>query len=118
MQGRLLLVGDPKQLPPTVISTAAAAGSLACSLFERLQRAAAHTCLLEVQYRMHPGISAFPARFFYAGGLRDGVTAAQKAAMHHRDVRSPLRLACRSVVAAVLIPLIPSTSDQVCFGVV
>ena len=44
------------------------------SLFERLTRAP--TCLvahmLDTQYRMHPAISAFPARYFYKGRPRDG----------------------------------------------
>ena len=36
--GRVVLVGDPAQLPATVLSGAAAAANLAQSLFERLQR--------------------------------------------------------------------------------
>jgi len=36
--GRVVLVGDPAQLPATVLSKAAAAANLAQSLFERLQR--------------------------------------------------------------------------------
>ena len=36
--GRMVLVGDPAQLPATVLSSAAAAANLAQSLFERLQR--------------------------------------------------------------------------------
>ena len=35
---RVVLVGDPKQLPPTVLSRAAEASHLAQSLFERLQQ--------------------------------------------------------------------------------
>ena len=34
----MVLVGDPKQLPPTVLSRAAEASNLAQSLFERLQQ--------------------------------------------------------------------------------
>lgn len=37
--GRLVLVGDPQQLPATVVSRAAAAAALAQSLFERLMQA-------------------------------------------------------------------------------
>ena len=40
--GQVVLVGDPKQLPPTVLSRAAEASNLAQSLFERLQQ----VCLL------------------------------------------------------------------------
>ena len=36
--GACVLVGDPQQLPATVLSRAAEAGHLAQSLFERLQR--------------------------------------------------------------------------------
>lgn len=36
--GSVALVGDPKQLPATVLSQAASASHLAQSLFERLQR--------------------------------------------------------------------------------
>jgi AAA domain len=36
--GRCVLVGDPKQLPATVISSAAGRARLTQSLFERLQR--------------------------------------------------------------------------------
>lgn len=36
--GRVTLVGDPRQLPATLLSRAAEAANLAQSLFERLQR--------------------------------------------------------------------------------
>jgi len=36
--GRAALVGDPRQLPATLLSRAAEAANLAQSLFERLQR--------------------------------------------------------------------------------
>jgi superfamily I DNA and/or RNA helicase len=88
MQGRVVLVGDPKQLPPTVLSKEAAAARLAQSLFERLQRTGVATGALEVQYRMHPAISAFPASFFYAGGLRNGVGEGDKRAAHHTEART------------------------------
>ena len=87
-----MLVGDPKQLPPTVLSREAARAKLAQSLFERLQRAPVPCAVLQAQYRMHPDISAFPARYFYAEDLKDGVTGAQKAAVHHAEVRAKLLL--------------------------
>ncbi|KAK9812656.1 hypothetical protein WJX72_001408 [[Myrmecia] bisecta] len=64
-----VLVGDPRQLPPTVISRQALAGGLGMSLFERLQLAGVRTLLLDTQYRMHPAIAAFPSAAFYAGRL-------------------------------------------------
>lgn len=60
--GRVVLVGDPCQLPPTVLSRAAEAALLAQSLFERLARAGWPVTMLQEQYRMHPDISAFPSR--------------------------------------------------------
>jgi senataxin len=60
--GRIVLVGDPCQLPPTVLSRAAEAAMLAQSLFERLSRAGWPVTMLREQYRMHPLISAFPSR--------------------------------------------------------
>jgi senataxin len=52
---RLVLVGDPRQLPATVLSNAAAHAGLGRSLFERLERADHEVVMLTVQYRMHPG---------------------------------------------------------------
>jgi superfamily I DNA and/or RNA helicase len=69
---RVVLAGDHKQLPPTVVSEQAAKGGLAVSLFERLHAEApegAHRMLRE-QYRMHARIMAFPSRTMYGGGLR------------------------------------------------
>ena len=66
---------DPNQLPPTVISQAAIAGSYEQSLFKRLQKAAPESLLLlSVQYRMHPEIAAFPSAFYYHGRLQNGPT--------------------------------------------
>lgn len=59
---RLVLVGDPLQLPATVFSSHASAAGYERSLFERLQQAGHRTHLLRTQYRMHPQISAFPAQ--------------------------------------------------------
>lgn len=68
---RCLLVGDPQQLPATVISPAAARLGLDRSLFARLAHAGLPALLLDQQHRMHPAISAFPSARFYAGRLRD-----------------------------------------------
>ncbi|KAK9080810.1 hypothetical protein SSX86_000568 [Deinandra increscens subsp. villosa] len=68
---RCVLVGDPQQLPATVISKAAGSLLYSRSLFERFQQAGCPTILLSVQYRMHPQIRDFPSRYFYQGRLTD-----------------------------------------------
>ncbi|MCL7048360.1 hypothetical protein MKW94_000768 [Papaver nudicaule] len=68
---RCVLVGDPQQLPATVISKAAGTLLYSRSLFERFQQAGCPTMLLSVQYRMHPQIRDFPSRHFYQGRLTD-----------------------------------------------
>lgn len=68
---RCVLVGDPQQLPATVISKAAGTLLYSRSLFERFQQAGCPTILLSVQYRMHPQIRDFPSRYFYQGRLTD-----------------------------------------------
>ncbi|KAG2491441.1 hypothetical protein HYH03_010227 [Edaphochlamys debaryana] len=74
-----VLAGDPRQLPPTVISEEAVAAGLNVTLFERLEKeAGVLPLLLDTQYRMHPGIAEFPSAFFYGGRLKDGVEAADK----------------------------------------
>ncbi|XP_004301316.1 PREDICTED: uncharacterized ATP-dependent helicase C29A10.10c-like [Fragaria vesca subsp. vesca] len=73
---RCVLVGDPQQLPATVISKAAGTLLYSRSLFERFQQANCPTMLLSVQYRMHPQIRDFPSRYFYQGRLTDSESVA------------------------------------------
>nr|XP_027202204.1 probable helicase DDB_G0274399 [Dermatophagoides pteronyssinus] len=68
---RVILVGDPKQLPATVFSVVALSLNYDRSLFQRLQELNFKTVLLQTQYRMHPRISAFPNNKFYKGQLKD-----------------------------------------------
>lgn len=70
---KCILVGDPKQLPPTVLSQSAARFGYDQSLFVRMQQNHPKSVhLLDMQYRMHPQISAFPSKEFYEGQLKDG----------------------------------------------
>lgn len=70
---KCVLVGDPKQLPPTVLSQKAASFNYEESLFVRMQRSNPDSVyLLDVQYRMHPAISRFPSAQFYQSKLSDG----------------------------------------------
>lgn len=70
---KCVLVGDPQQLPPTVLSLVAQKYAYAQSLFVRMQRNHKNDVhLLDTQYRMHPDISRFPRIQFYGGMLQDG----------------------------------------------
>ncbi|PWN36784.1 uncharacterized protein FA14DRAFT_140737 [Meira miltonrushii] len=70
---KCILVGDPNQLPPTVISREAERLRYSQSLFVRLfNNPNNHSNLLSIQYRMHPYISQFPSEAFYDGKLEDG----------------------------------------------
>ena len=69
---RVILVGDPQQLPSTVISSEAKRRGYDISLFERLMRGGHIPMMLRTQYRMHPAIRAFPSLHFYDNKLKDG----------------------------------------------
>ncbi|EDO16620.1 hypothetical protein Kpol_520p43 [Vanderwaltozyma polyspora DSM 70294] len=68
---RCIMVGDPNQLPPTVLSGAASKLNYNQSLFVRIEKNST-PYLLDVQYRMNPAISVFPSLEFYCGRLKDG----------------------------------------------
>ncbi|CAF1092391.1 unnamed protein product [Rotaria sordida] len=75
---QLILVGDHCQLGPVVMSKKAAKAGLSQSLFERLVVLGIRPIRLQVQYRMHPALSAFPSNIFYEGSLQNGVTASER----------------------------------------
>ena len=75
---QLILVGDHKQLPPTVISREAEKGGLGRSLFDRLIKCGMNTHMLTTQYRMHPTIREFPSARFYDNKLEDGCKPADR----------------------------------------
>lgn len=70
-----IMVGDPNQLPPTVISQAAAKLKYEQSLFVRIfdqnKISTGAVSMLDTQFRMHPAISQFPSLEFYDGKLKD-----------------------------------------------
>jgi len=70
---RLLAVGDPLQLPATVLSRRAIDLGLTQSLHERLMYKCdfEHT-MLNVQYRMSVPIAQFPSRRFYRNQIGNG----------------------------------------------
>ncbi|NWR45414.1 SETX helicase, partial [Regulus satrapa] len=78
---KLVLVGDPKQLPPTVKSVKAQQYGYDQSLMARLQRHLEQqvqrnmlhslpVVQLTVQYRMHPDICLFPSNYVYGRTLK------------------------------------------------
>ncbi|KAJ3395803.1 DEAD-box type RNA helicase [Chytriomyces hyalinus] len=69
---KCIMVGDPMQLPPTVLSPAAKRYGYENSLFQRVMGLYGDSvCLLSIQYRMHPHISVFPSAQFYGSRLID-----------------------------------------------
>ncbi|KAF2722195.1 hypothetical protein K431DRAFT_302802 [Polychaeton citri CBS 116435] len=91
---KCIMVGDPKQLPPTVFSKEAARFQYEQSLFVRMQNNHPNEVyLLDTQYRMHPHISLFPSRTFYDGKLKDGKGMAQLRirSWHSSELLAPYR---------------------------
>lgn len=91
---KCVLVGDPKQLPPTVLSKMASQFQYEQSLFVRMQKNhPGDVHLLDIQYRMHPAISNFPSVTFYDGKLQDGPDMAKlrQRPWHQSDLLSPYR---------------------------
>ncbi|OAA68701.1 regulator of nonsense [Niveomyces insectorum RCEF 264] len=71
---QVVLVGDHKQLGPVIMNKKAAKAGLNQSLFERFIKLGFSPIRLNVQYRMHPQLAAFPSNMFYDGSLQNGVT--------------------------------------------
>uniref|UniRef100_UPI00398F70DA probable helicase senataxin isoform X2 n=1 Tax=Pristiophorus japonicus TaxID=55135 RepID=UPI00398F70DA len=78
---KLILVGDPEQLPPTIISMEARKLSYGRSMMCRLQQCLQDevkqnnfghnpVALLLTQYRMHPDICLFPSKYIYGNMLK------------------------------------------------
>lgn len=91
---KCILVGDPKQLPPTVLSKEAARFQYEQSLFVRMQENHPKDVhLLDTQYRMHPDISAFPSATFYDGRLKNGpdMEILRKRVWHNSELLRPYR---------------------------
>ena len=75
---RVILVGDHRQLPPTVICRTAAVEGLEKSLFDRLVVLGVRPHMLNTQYRMHPAIVRYPSDAFYDGQLGTGIDASDR----------------------------------------
>ncbi|XP_052537969.1 protein ZGRF1 [Tympanuchus pallidicinctus] len=76
---KLVLVGDPKQLPPTIQGSESIHDKgLEQTLFDRLCLMGHKTILLRTQYRCHPAISAIANELFYEGNLIDGISEKER----------------------------------------
>lgn len=75
---KIILIGDHKQLPPTIISKKAEEEGLSLSLFERLYRLHGREfwTILTVQYRMHDKIMNFPNKYFYEESIESDSSVA------------------------------------------
>ncbi len=67
---RVVLAGDPLQLPPTVKSAEATRKGLGITLLEKYMQRQSQTQLLHIQYRMHEAIMGFSNQYFYHGLLQ------------------------------------------------
>jgi superfamily I DNA and/or RNA helicase len=76
---RVVLAGDHKQLPPTVLSPEAERAGLSATLFERLmERFPEAGTLLTLQYRMNERIMEFPSHELYQGKLVADASCARR----------------------------------------
>ncbi|XP_031360527.2 5'-3' DNA helicase ZGRF1 [Lonchura striata] len=77
---KLVLVGDPRQLPPTIQGSESVHGQgLEQTLFDRLCLMGHVPILLRTQYRCHPALSAIANELFYDGNLIDGISEEDRA---------------------------------------
>lgn len=79
---KVVLAGDPFQLPPTVKSAQAEKAGLGKTLMERCLDRAAPAAVLKTQYRMHETIMGFSNHYFY----KDQLEAAEQVKNHRLAV--------------------------------
>ncbi|MGM0471137.1 MAG: IGHMBP2 family helicase [Bacillota bacterium] len=87
---RVILAGDHKQLPPTILSEQAKNQGLNRTLFERLVDIYGDQIrqMLRVQYRMHDAIMNFSSEQFYNGSL-ESAPAVSEHTLADLDVTAP-----------------------------
>lgn len=85
---KVIAVGDPRQLPPIVQSSAPfvhrAMGRDIFSITVPRPLESDLVALLDVQYRMHPAIGDLVSRLFYHGHLHNGVSSAERQSIADR----------------------------------
>ena len=70
---KIILVGDHKQLQPTIMSNNWRSTNYNRSMFERLIDGGAKPKLLRYQYRMISQLKDFSNHYFYESKLKDGI---------------------------------------------
>lgn len=85
---RVILTGDPFQLPPTVKSNEAQRKGFDKTMIERLLPITQQACLLNIQYRMNEQIMGFSNAQFYNNKLKAAELVRQHglAVRHHKAV--------------------------------
>lgn len=91
---KVVLAGDPEQLPPTVLDMDAARDGLASTFFERAAVAHPSAChMLTVQYRMHASLMRFPSETRYGGKLEAAPGVATRTLADLGIIDDPVRSA-------------------------
>jgi len=76
---KAILIGDSKQLPPTVINSEITRQNFDRSFFLRLDSNSPNSVhLLNIQYRMHPMISRLSSKCFYSNKIINGDNVVSK----------------------------------------
>ncbi|KRX05957.1 P-loop containing nucleoside triphosphate hydrolase [Pseudocohnilembus persalinus] len=75
---KVVLIGDPKQLPATTFSQDSHVTKYNRSLLERVVDNSVQPYFLDIQYRMHPDIRQFPSNMFYNDKLKDAEVIYQR----------------------------------------
>ncbi|CAL6088498.1 DNA_helicase [Hexamita inflata] len=75
---KLVLVGDQKQLGPSIQSQNLKKAGFGLSLFQRLVNCNFPVTPLNIQYRMHPALIEYPNKRYYDGIINSGVEASNR----------------------------------------
>ena len=88
-KSKIIIVGDPKQLPPIVQSSdpyvRKAMGRNIFDVSAPAHRAAETVIMLDTQYRMHPTIGNLVSSLFYDSSLQHGVQPAERQSVAGRQ---------------------------------
>ena len=96
---KIVLVGDPQQLPAVVKSASAKRAGFDMSLMERLQLTGQHeTMMLKQQYRMDDGIARYPSQQFY-----EGLLETHESVLERREIQE-LRILSEHALMFVDVP--------------